>query len=114
MGDISKHFSRYEFECNCGCKSDTVDVELIMLCETVREFVGVSIIPNSGHRCFKHNYDEGGQPDSQHVLGKAADLPVPNPSKVYKMLNEKFPNKYGFGLYATFIHVDCRSKLARW
>jgi len=114
MGDISKHFSRYEFACKCGCGKDTVDVELVKLCEVSREFVGASITPSSGCRCPRHNKEVGGGDKSQHLLCKAGDLPVDNPRDLYNFLCSKYPNKYGFGLYNTFVHADCRSKKARW
>lgn len=109
MGDISKNFSRHEFACKCGCGFDTVDVELAPLCEEAREEDGGnSLTPNSGCRCMNYNMDIGGSRNSLHMEGKAADLPVKNPRKVYDYFCKKYPDKYGFGLYKTFIHIDCR------
>jgi len=115
MGDISAHFNRSEFSCKCGCGFDTVDTDLLTLCEIIRELNGdVSLTPNSGCRCKDHNRKEGGSVLSQHLLGRAADLPVRNPEEVYKKLCNLYPNIYGFGLYNNFIHVDSRNDKARW
>jgi len=116
MGDISKNFSRHEFACKCGCEFDTVDIELAQLCEDVREFDGNDPkSPSSGCRCKKHNRDVGGAEFSKHPLGIAADLECNNPVKVYEKLCEKYPNKFGFGLYQWGVHVDSRSgRPARW
>ena len=115
MGDLSDNFSRSEFACKDGCGFDTVDADLIMLCELVRKLHGDRpITPNSGCRCAYHNQKEGGSVLSQHLLGRAADLPVRNPEEVYKKLCNLYPNIYGFGLYKTFIHVDSRNDKARW
>lgn len=117
MGDLSKHFSRHEFACNCGCGSDTVDVETLQLCEEVRELVGAPVMVTSGHRCARHNRRVGGARNSQHVKGRAADLAVPDPQAVYDALVRRYPDRYGFGCYPRhgFVHVDTRSGLpARW
>lgn len=115
MGDLSEHFSRYEFACKCGCGLDTIDAETLNLCEVVREIEGKPITPNSGHRCYFHNKAVEGGPNSQHLHGRAADLPVSDPKKVYDKLCNRYPNKYGFGRYKSFVHVDARSNgPARW
>lgn len=111
---ISKHFSRWEFACRCGCGQDTVDVELISICETVRELVDAPITPSSGNRCETHNAAIGGGEKSQHLLARAADLSVEDPSFVYQCLCDVYPDRYGFGVYDSFVHVDSRAKKARW
>ena len=116
MGDISENFNREEFACQCGCGFDTVDIELVSLCELVRELNGGSpLSPSSGCRCSSHNAKEGGSQNSQHVRGRGADIPVDNPKEVYKALCELYPGKYGFGLYHNRVHVDSRTNgPARW
>lgn len=114
MGDLSEHFSRYEFACKCGCGMDTIDVETLGLCEQVREHVGVSLIPNSGCRCEAYNEAVGGSVGSQHLQSRAVDLPVPDPKEVYGWLCAKYPKQYGFGVYDTFVHVDSRPGPVRW
>jgi len=117
MGDLSKYFSRYEMACKCGCGLDTMDIETLRIADEVREFVGVSITPGSAARCFVYNRSNavGSNDNSQHPRCRAMDLPVPNPRKVYKWLCDKYPGQYGFGLYATFVHIDTRTDgPARW
>lgn len=111
MGDLSKNFSRHEFACKCGCGFNTVDVELLDLCEEVREIAGVPITPTSGCRCSAHNLASGGGKRSQHLFGRAVDLPVPDPKKVFDELCKRYPDEYGFGRYMDdgFVHVDSRS-----
>lgn len=114
MGDISPHFSRHEFRCPCGCGLDTVDGDLLYLCEVVRAIEGRPITPTSGHRCIDHNAAVGGGASSMHLWGRAADLPVSSPQHVYDELCRLFPDSYGFGLYGTHVHVDSRTLKARW
>ena len=116
MGDLSEHFSRVEFECKCGiCGFDTVDAELIKLCEVVRVLNGnIALEVASGARCDAHNMQEGGGIRSKHLLGKAADLYVSSPTLMYYTLCDMYPDKYGFGLYRWGVHVDVRAVMARW
>jgi len=112
MGDLSANFSRREFKCKCGkCRNyDTVDSELIRLVEIVRMLNNnIGFSPTSGHRCPDHNFKVKGGSNSLHLVGRAADCPVKNPVEVYYALTEMFPDKWGFGVYPTFIHVDTRS-----
>lgn len=119
MGDLSKNFSRWELECKDGCGFNTVDAELINeILQPARDDLKRKIIitPNGGCRCYLQNIACGGSKNSQHKEGKAADIKVEgvSPQDVYEYFCKKFPDKYGFGLYPTFIHVDCRSIKARW
>lgn len=115
MGDISKYFSRHEIACKCGCGFNSMDVETLAVADDAREFVGHPITPSSGARCFEYNREVGSNDASQHPLARAIDLPVNDPLALYAYLCDKYPNKYGFGLYRTFVHIDTRSGGdARW
>jgi uncharacterized protein YcbK (DUF882 family) len=117
MGDLSKHFSRHEFACKCECGFDTVDAELLIILEKVRERFGPVTI-NSACRCKDHNAKVGGKPSSQHLLGRAADIAVDYPSRlVFDYIDHQvLHHNSGGGLheYPTFVHVDTRLKRARW
>lgn len=117
MGDISKNFSRYEFACKCGCGFDTVDIELIQVLEDIRADYGHPITISSGCRCKKHNARVGGNDNSQHLYGRAADFSVEGipASMVYTKLLAMNPGKYGLGLYPAWVHIDTRTDGgARW
>ena len=105
---ISKYFTKKEIACKCGCGFDTIDPEVLAIADDVREFEGHPITPNCGCRCPKHNKEVGGAPKSYHVRGMAMDMPTSNPERLYNYLNEKYKGRYGFGLYNTFVHIDCR------
>jgi len=113
MSKLSPNFSREEFACKCGCGFDTVDTELINVAETVRARIG-AYTPNSACRCKKHNKIVGGYNNSQHLIGRAIDIPTKNPRDLYTYLDELYHNTFGIGLYNTFVHIDTRIKKARW
>ena len=114
--NLSKHFARSEFACHCGCGFDVVDYELLTVLERVRERFDKPVVVTSGARCRAHNAAVGGSKSSQHIKGKAADVQVEgvDPIDVYDFLNAYAPEKYGLGLYQSWVHIDSRAKKARW
>lgn len=110
------YFKREEFACKCGCGFDTVDVDLLPILIDLRSKFKSPVIITSGCRCYEYNRKVGSKYSSQHTKGKAADITVKgySPEQVYDYLTAKYPNKYGFGLYKTFVHVDSRDVKARW
>ena len=114
MGDISKHFNRAEFACKDGCGFDTVDAELLAKLEEIREHFDQPVIINSACRCHDHNAVIGGTENSQHLIGRAADIVVKNtPVEVVREFAEQI-GIGGMGEYNTFVHIDTRVGYARW
>lgn len=139
MGDLTRNFSRHEFECECGCGFDTVDYGLItILQESVAYFEKkynskVSVTITGGNRCKEHNETVQKEVNndyvpysskSTHIEAKAADhkhyryvgeikTQIP-PIEVYNYYDEKYPNSCGVGLYSNRVHVDSRNTKARW
>lgn len=113
---LSKHFKRKEFACQCGCGFDTVDALLIAVLEDIRKHFGQYVIILSGCRCKRHNQDVGGREFSFHLKAKAADFcvaHVPAPL-VYSYLDQKYPHTFGLGRYEDRVHLDVRQEKARW
>lgn len=112
----SKYFKPKEFACKCGCRLSEVSDLLVQELDELREHFGVPVYITSGRRCDAHNTRVGGAPKSQHKDGTAADVQVQgvSPAEVYRYLNQKYPKKYGIGLYKTFVHLDVRPQKARW
>ncbi len=112
-----KYFKRSEFKCKCGnCKFDTVDYELVKVLDELREHFNAPTTITSGCRCTSHNASIGGAKSSYHLYGKAADIKVSGstPPMVYEYLDNKYPDKYGIGKYAGWVHIDVRTDKARW
>ena len=113
---LSKHFMRREFACRCGCGFDTVDAMLLTVLERIRGHFGHPVRINCGCRCPAHNRAVGGAPNSQHLVGKAADVVVDgiSPDQVADYVDARWPDLGGLGRYRTFTHVDVRGHRARW
>ena len=114
---LGQNFTRKEFACKCGCGFDTVDWALVEALQQVRDISSRPVIINSACRCKNHNADVGGSPDSQHLLGKAADIQISGhkPHTVLAIVKTipSFQNG-GIGEYQTFTHCDVRNGKSRW
>lgn len=112
----SRKFKRKEFACKCGCGFDTVDAELLDVLCCVREHFDAPVVIHSGCRCMDYNERIGGVANSQHLIGKAADIVVKgvDPPEVYRYLFNSHFNEYGLGNYYNFTHIDVRQAIARW
>ena len=74
MGDLSPHFSAWEFACRDG-STHSIDVELLQRLEGLRAELGdhpLRIV--SGYRSVAYNRSIGGAVHSQHLYGRAVDL----------------------------------------
>ena len=117
MGDVSKHFSRIEFACECGCGFDAVDVWLLAALEDTRDWFHEPVRITGPNRCYLHNGNTAGASrSSQHAIGKAADFVVHDVTAdlVADYLERRYVSKYGIGRYDNRTHLDVRDKPARW
>lgn len=77
MGNLSPHFSDYEFQCKCGCKSYIRNTELIDMLERLYSAMNAKeIIITSGTRCPNHSLSVGGTISDAHTKGIAVDIRV--------------------------------------
>lgn len=111
---ISKHFRARELMCPC-CRECIVDAELLEILEEIRYIIGEPIHVTSGYRCEKHNTEVRGARNSQHRLGKAADIWAEDtsPEELYNIACNQMPGYGGVIKYKTFVHIDTRDKKYR-
>jgi len=114
------HFCLAEFKCRDGTavpKQLYKNVQSLMdKLETLRTVLGDRpIYISSAYRHEKYNAKIGGVKDSQHIVAKAADIRVKglNSTQVYTVADKVFYDG-GVGVYDGFVHVDVRTKKARW
>ena len=119
--DEIKYFKKSEFACKCGKYCDgypaEIDMGMVKIADEIRARIGRPISINSGLRCKTHNANVGGVSNSQHLLGKAADLGCPigwTPSQMASIAESIMGNTGGIGIYTWGIHIDTRSAKSRW
>lgn len=77
-----------------------------MRLEEVRQDFGPIIIV-SGFRCAKQNTICGGKPNSQHLIGLAADIFVANDSTRYRLVLRLLENGFErIGIARSTVHAD--------
>ena len=122
---MTKNFKKSEFDCKCGCNMpDDVLANITKLAsqlQYIRDNVALPITINSGYRCEAHNKSVGGSKNSQHLLGKAADIVINGLDPVldtYDYLDDLMRTgeilQGGLGMYQSFTHYDIRKIKARW
>ncbi|WP_083232642.1 D-Ala-D-Ala carboxypeptidase family metallohydrolase [Endozoicomonas atrinae] len=120
MGRLTKHFTRKELECRCGCGTCYVSPQALSKLETLRRLARRPIFINSACRCPAHNARVGGAPLSQHRSTKnrpatAFDISLRNFHKGELIRLAIQAGFKGIGQnYKTFVHVDDRHYYARW
>lgn len=119
--DEIKYFKKSEFACKCGKYCDgypaEIDIGMVKIADEIRARIGKPISINSGLRCKTHNANVGGVFNSQHLLGKAADLGCPigcTPAQMASIAESIMGNTGGIGIYTWGIHIDTRSAKSRW
>lgn len=135
MSQITKYFNLEEFQCKCGCEMPS-EVEENIVNLTIpfihqpRAWLGLIFFVTSGYRCVPYNRRKRGVPNSQHILGTAADIVVVGID--IEVLREAFNaglkahenGPGGLGYYPNwekkngwgFLHVDLRetTRAVRW
>lgn len=111
---LSPHFRVREFACKDGSDLIYIDTLLVYYLQKIREHFGRPVRIHSAYRTPAYNKKVGGAQESQHVLGKAADIKIDGiePKRIYDYAHSIGVG--GLGLYPTFVHIDCRVGRARW
>lgn len=113
MGDLSAHFSKHEFRDRHTGQQATIDSKLVQVLECIRARTGQPLTIISGYRSRATNTAVGGARDSQHLYGRAADIP---PGRV-RLAEARACGARGVGLdhNGWAVHVDVRpGPLAVW
>jgi uncharacterized protein YcbK (DUF882 family) len=129
---VTPHFLFSEMSCHDGTPvPDELKPNVRRLCsellERIRSRWGGAIVVISGYRSPAYNRAVGGAKHSQHVLGTAADIRCANLDDLPRLKflidtmikGGELPALGGYGVYANWLHVDCRDKpadghIAQW
>lgn len=105
-----------EFQCPC-CGRLELNPLLVLALQWFRDRLGKPVVIHSGYRCNEHNNEISGSPQSQHLVGNAADVTCLGETiDDLAEFAEQIPyfNGGGIGKYDTHLHVDVRDGPARW
>lgn len=123
---LTKNFKRSEFECKDGSPMTENQFkniqELAKNLQALRDELDKPINITNAYRSRAHNAAIGGSKNSQHVLGKAADIYVEDytPKELAKVIERLIEDgkmsEGGIGIYTknNFVHYDIRGTKARW
>ena len=108
---LSPNFNLKEFQCK-HCGAVKLHPKLLELLQELRDILGVPLWFTSAYRCEIHNKAVGGAKNSQHLHGRAVDIPVHITGLTYWQLFDlvKWLGFTGIGVNPDkgFIHVDVR------
>jgi len=121
---LTKNFNKREFNSKDGKKMPHevfLNVkELANNLQVIRDCINSPLHINSAYRSPEHNKAIGGVSNSQHLLGKSADItakdfsPVQLYSIIEGLIEQGKVSEGGLGIYNGFVHYDIRGTKARW
>lgn len=103
-----KNFTPQEIACQ-GDGSILIDDHSMDALQRLRDEWGRPMRINSAYRSEAHNKAIGGEPNSQHLLGKAFDVDTSALSENERAAFIHLARGHGFlgnGLYDSFTHID--------
>lgn len=106
-------FDREEFKCKCGGKyCDGYPAEpqelMVRLADRARKHFKAPATVVSGLRCQRHNANEGGVANSQHMYGEACDIRIKGVSgdKLLAFFKAQPEVRYTYKINSTNVHFD--------
>lgn len=105
---VSEHFTVRELRCP-RTKRCLMSGEFMNVLEKTRALYGKPIPISSGYRSKEYNEDLGGASDSQHIYGRAVDVPILSGHERYLLIRAAIEaGMRGIGIYDKHVHLDYR------
>lgn len=111
---ITKNFQIKEFKCKDGSDTILIDHKLAALLQGIRDHFGRAVTINSAYRTKSHNAAQGGNSNSLHLYGQAADIKISGVTPLQLAQYAQSIGVKGIGRYSTFVHVDTRTSKYFW
>lgn len=121
---LTENFNLEEFACKDGSPVPPAyfaDVRILAeALQVIRDAIKEPLHINSAYRTPSYNKKVGGEPNSQHLVAKAADLtckgrtPLQLHGLIQRLIKAKKIPEGGLGRYPGFTHYDIRGVKARW
>ena len=115
---LSKNFTVHDFICKDNTDITPIDSTLIQMLQQIHDHFNKPVTITSGYRTVAYNAKIGGEADSLHCKGMAADIQVTdiNPLDVCKYCLEA--GFKGIGYYnasnGNITHIDTRTEACYW
>ena len=110
MTKLTDHFTKEEFDCQCGCGNGDIVISenLVFELECVRVHYGKPMRINSGIRCLSHNRSIGSRDTSSHIKGLAVDISCTDMGTRLELVKRLLRDGEfkRMGIHKDFIHVD--------
>ena len=110
MTKLTEHFTKEEFDCQCGCGNGDIVISenLVFELECVRIHYGKPMRINSGIRCLSHNRKIGSRDTSSHIKGLAVDISCKDMGTRLELVKRLLRDGEfkRMGIHKDFIHVD--------
>lgn len=114
---MARYFQASEFKCKCGraeCPAPRVSDALLDRLDRVRMRVGYALYVNSGVRCPYWNEREGGEKDSEHMIGTGADIRAESGREKFVLVNAALDEGFRrIGVGKNFIHLGVSQQHAQ-
>lgn len=114
---VAPNFQVKEFACPDGSDVVVIHPFIPHICQLVRNKFNMPFSPNSAYRTVTHNKSIGGVNKSNHIYGRAVDIPAKNgvtPKQLYDYVDTLFGNWGEIGIYTWGIHVGIQDKKERF
>ena len=111
--DDIEYFTKDEFKCKCGgryCKGYPAEPQELRarLADRARKYFNAPATVVSGLRCQRHNANEGGVANSQHMYGEACDIRIKGVSgdRLLAFFKAQPEVRYTYKINSTNVHFD--------
>lgn len=115
--NLTTNFRVKEFACKDGSDVVIIHTFIPFICQAVRNKFDMPFSPNSAYRTTAHNLSVKGAKNSNHLYGKAVDIPAKNgvtPKQLYDYLDTMFGEWGELGIYSWGVHVGVQDKKERF
>lgn len=114
---LTNNFQVKEFACSDGTDVVVIHPYIPHICQLVRNKFNMPFTPNSAYRTVTHNKSVGGATKSNHIYGRAVDIPAKNgvtPKQLYDYVDSLFGEWGEIGIYSWGIHAGVQDTKKRF
>ena len=114
---LCNNFQVKEFACQDGSDPVVIHPFIPFICQMVRNKFNMPFSPNSAYRTVSHNKAVGGAVNSNHLYGRAVDIPALNgvtPQQLYDYVCTLLGEWGEVGIYNWGIHVGIQDTKNRY